>query len=66
MHSTLNKIFPWFFGVMFILIICVWTTIGYFLVIGVSAVSEKGLKGVAEQVWCGNDAACKQPVIVAK
>ena len=61
MHSTFSKIFPWFFGAVFTLIICGWFAIGYFVVQGVGAVDEKGLRGVVEQVWCGKAADCKLP-----
>jgi hypothetical protein len=63
MHSTFSKIFPWFFGAVFTLIICYWIAIGYVVVKGVGAVDEKGLKGVVEQVWCGKAADCKLPDI---
>jgi hypothetical protein len=62
MHSTFfSKIFPWFFGAVFALIIGGWIVTGYVVVQGVGAVDEKGLKGVAEQVWCGKAADCKLP-----
>ena len=62
MHSTFfSKIFPWFFGAVFTLIICGWIVTGYVVVKGVGAVDEKGLRGVVEQVWCGQAADCKLP-----
>ena len=62
MHSTFfSKIFPWFFGAVFALIIGGWIVTGYVVVKGVGAIDENGLKGVAEQVWCGKAADCKLP-----
>tara|TARA_R110000823_G_C15657599_1_gene471673 strand:- start:329 stop:526 length:198 start_codon:yes stop_codon:yes gene_type:complete len=61
MHSTFSKIFPWFFGAVFTVIICGWFAIGYVVVKGVGAIDENGLKGVVEQVWCGKAADCKLP-----
>jgi hypothetical protein len=61
MHSTFSKIFPWFFGAVFTLIICGWFAIGYFFAQGLSAVDEKGLRGVVEQVWCGKKVECELP-----
>ena len=61
MHSTFSKIFPWFFGAVVVLIISGWIGMGYIMVKGASAIDEKGLKGVVEQVWCGKAAECKLP-----
>ena len=64
MHSTFfSKIFPWFFFAVFALIIGGWIVTGYVVVKGVGAVDEKGLKGVVEQVWCGERVECELPKI---
>ena len=56
---NLFKIVPWFIGFTFILIIAIWIVAGLTIYKGIEAVSEVGLKSIAEHVWCGKDADCK-------
>ena len=61
--DTIFRLFPWFFGAVFVLIITWWIVLGYALVKGASTIEEKGLKGLTEQVWCGKNANCKLPEV---
>jgi len=62
-NDWLFKVFPWFFGFVFFLIVCY---IGAFAVLAYFAIGEvntaiqdgSGIKGILERIWCGNG-GCK-------
>ena len=49
------RIFPFFFGFVLLLVITIWTLVGVVAYKSIDAINEKGLKGVAEQIWCGKE-----------
>lgn len=61
------RIFPFFFAFMAFMIIGGWIVMAVVAYKSIDAVDEKGLKGVAEQVWCGKENTdCKLPDLVSK
>ena len=61
------RIFPFFFGFVILLVITIWIVVGVVAYKSIDAVNEKGLKGVAEQVWCGKENTnCTLPDLVSK
>lgn len=56
---TFIKVFS---GIVFVLMISIWIFGAVLTYKVVDQVNEQGLKGVVEQVWCGKDADCKQPI----
>lgn len=59
--SWMSRIFPWLFGFAFLSIISVWIVIGVVMYKSASTVSEVGVKGAMQSLWCGNQANCKLP-----
>ena len=62
--NIIFKIFPWVFGLVFTLIISCWISMGYLAVKSVDSIDQKGIKGLAEQVWCGKEIDCKLPEVL--
>ena len=61
------RIFPFFFGFILFVIVTGWIVMGVVAYKSINAVNEKGLKGVAEQVWCGKENTdCKLPDLGSK
>lgn len=59
--NVMFKIVPWFIGFVFFVVILGWITMGVLAYKTIDAVGDKGLKGVAEQVWCGKADKCTLP-----
>lgn len=57
------RIVPWFIGFVAMLIVSIWIVGGILVFKFVDAINEKGLRGVAEQVWCGKEPNCKLPEV---
>lgn len=53
-----NKEFKAFFGTVVTIIILSWVLLSTGIFFGVRAIQEHGLKGVIEQVWCGQNSEC--------
>lgn len=47
------KLFPWFFGLVFLMIIASWAFQGWVAFTLVDAVQKDGLKSVVEVIWNG-------------
>lgn len=56
------NMFPYFFGFVFFVIVSMIALQVYVGVVAVNQISENGLKGVSEQLWCGKDKSdeCKE------
>lgn len=61
--SFVFRIVPWFIGFAFVLIISICIIGGILAFKSFDVITEKGLKGVAEQVWCGKNDNCKLPEV---
>lgn len=63
-NDWMFKIFPWFFGFVFFLIISIIGLQAYVAYITVDAVQKDGIRGVAGQLWCGskNQEECTQAI----
>lgn len=57
----LFKIIPFFFVVVFVMIVAWYVFLGVLLVKGYDKIDEVGLKGAMESVWCGKQPNCKLP-----
>lgn len=55
------KLFPYFFVGILVIILAVWAGTGYLVYKTGSAINEKGVKGVAESLYCGKTPDCKLP-----
>lgn len=56
-----SKLFAIFFIAVLVIILVVWGATGYFVYKTGSAISEKGVRGVAESLYCGKTPDCKLP-----
>ncbi|QAY01389.1 hypothetical protein ZPAH1_orf00375 [Aeromonas phage ZPAH1] len=56
------NMFPFFFGFVFLMIIATIGVQGYIAYVAYTEVKQNGVKGVAEQIWCGNEQSeeCKE------
>lgn len=57
----MSKFINVFIGFVFVVLVCYWIMLGVFVFTGLNTVSEVGLKGLVEKVWCGQDETCKLP-----
>lgn len=55
------KIFPYFFGLVFCLILLYWIGVGFLVYKSADAISKDGISGVVEKLWCGEKKDCKVP-----
>lgn len=60
-HNTVFRMIVAIIALIFVAIIGFWVIAGVVAVTAVDQVSEKGLRGVAEQIWCGQAPNCKLP-----
>lgn len=63
-----QKQFNWMFRIAstiialgFVAMLAYWSFLGFIAVKSFDAISEIGVKGVAEQIYCGKQADCKLP-----
>ena len=61
--TIMSRIVTTFIALVFIGIITFWVFAGVVAVKAVDHVSEQGVQGALEQLWCGKSADCKLPEI---
>ncbi|ARW57693.1 periplasmic protein [Serratia phage CHI14] len=54
-QSWMWKLFPWFFGFVFFMIVAGIAAEAYVLYVAVDAIKEEGLKSVVEVIWNGQE-----------
>lgn len=52
-----------FIAVVFVLVILCWVGAGVLVYFSVDAIGEHGVRGVIEQIWCGQTPDCKLPSV---
>lgn len=59
--NTISNIVIALIVLVMVVIVGAWIVAGVTAATAVSEISDKGLRGVAEQLWCGKSADCKLP-----
>jgi hypothetical protein len=53
-----RRLFLWYCGYAIVTIFVVWI-LTFLVATGLTTISEVGLKGIVEQVWCGKNVTCR-------